>query len=469
MKHLNIKKLMAVGAMACVIATSCSKLEDFGSTNDNPNATTTPIISALLTNVESGIAGYASQTRGGLYCQFFSETQYTDVSLYSLPQINMDGEYAGTLYDLQNIINTKQVNNMSQVSRILKSYIFWTMTDRFGDIPYTEALSGNPTPKYDDQKVVYEGIIAELKDAVAKMDGSPISGDIIFNGDVPSWKRAANSMRLLAALRLSKKFPSASGYAATEFKAALADAGGIIDNNSFNMIVRYPGGIFRSPWFAMYDGRRDFGTSAPFVSLLGGFGDSRVTAMASSTVGVPYGRVRAFMEAWTGANANWARILNPALRNENGSVTMITAAQVLLARAEAADRGWTTENASTMFQNGVNASFAQWGVAAPSASYFTQADVAFTAAPGTGANLKPIALQRYIATYPDGLQGWSEWRRTGFPVLTPAVDATNSSKQIPRRYTYGSNEYGTNPDVVKAKAAAMPGGDTQDAKVWWDQ
>jgi hypothetical protein len=67
------------------------------------------------------------------------------------------------------------------------------------------------------------------------------------------------------------------------------------------------------------------------------------------------------------------------------------------------------------------------------------------------------------------LQGWNIWRKTGFPVLTPAPDAVNSSKQIPRRYTYGQGEYGTNSIEVKAKAAAMPGGDTQDAKVWWDQ
>jgi hypothetical protein len=148
---------------------------------------------------------------------------------------------------------------------------------------------------------------------------------------------------------------------------------------------------------------------------------------------------------------------------------LISASQVLLARAEAADRGWTTENALTLFQDGITASFAQWGLAAPAASYFTQANVAFTAPVGTGGNLKQIATQRWIATYPDGTQGWSEWRRTGFPVLTPAPDATNSSGQIPRRYVYTTGEYSSNKAAVEAAVARIPGGDKQDSKVWWDQ
>ena len=63
-------------------------------------------------------------------------------------------------------------------------------------------------------------------------DGSLISGDVIYGGDVAAWKRAANSMRVLMAIQLSKKFPAASAYAATDLKAALAD--GVITSNTLN-------------------------------------------------------------------------------------------------------------------------------------------------------------------------------------------------------------------------------------------
>ena len=143
------------------------------------------------------------------------------------------------------------------------------------------------------------------------------------------------------------------------------------------------------------------------------------------------------------------------------------AANVTLARAQAADLGWTTENLTTVYQLGITESFERWGLPAPAASYFTQTGVALTGPAGTGANKRQIALQRYIAYYPDGLQGWSIWRETGFPVLTPAPDATNASKQIPRRYTYGQSEYGTNAEQTEAAKTSM-GGDTPDTRVWWD-
>lgn len=81
-----------------------------------------------------------------------------------------------------------------------------------------------------------------------------------------------------------------------------------------------------------------------------------------------------------------------------------------------------------------------------------------------------IQLQQYIAFFPDGLQAWSNWRRTGVPDLEPTIFATNSSKQITRRYTYGTIEENRNPDQLKIAVARIPGGlDSQDARVWWDQ
>ena len=470
MKKISMQRLLVLPLALGLFLTSCDRYSsDFGDTNVNPGATGSPILKALLTNVESGIAGYAANTRAGLYCQYFSETQYTDVSLYSLPQINFEGEYSGTLYDLQNIINVNESNNMTQVARILKAYIFSTITDRWGDVPYSQSLKGITTPAFDKQADIYPALIKELAEAVAAFDNSGISGDIIYGGSVTKWKKFGNSLRMRLALQLTKKFPAAGAYAAVQFNAALNDAGGYITDNADNMVVNYPGGSFKSPWYNLYDGRKDFGQSDVMVGILSAISDGRQTSYGSSTTGVPYGRLRSYVDPWAGANPNWSRILKESLRPETGSVVLLNAAEVFLARAEAADRGWTSENMNTVYQAGINASFAQWGVTAPGATYFTQAGVVLANAAGTGANVRNLAIQQYIAAYPDGQRGWNIWRRTGFPVLTPAVDATNSSKQIPRRYTYGQTSYGSNTAAVTAAAATLPGGDTQDSKVWWDQ
>lgn len=471
-----------LGLSGMMVLGACDKVKDFGDTNVDPNAVNKPILSALLTNAEASIAGYAAQTRGGLYAQLFSETQYTDASLYSLPQLDYGGEYTGVLYDLQTIINENSNNNTTQIARILKSFVFWTLTDRWGDLPYTEALKGaRGNPKFDTQETIYKGIIAEITSAVASFDGtSVVLGDVINGGNTAKWKKFGNSLRMLMALRLSKVYPGATDYAATQFKAALADAAGSIATNADNLFVLFPGGAaFRHPWYNTYDGRKDFAESKTMTDMLASLGDSRAQVYGGateaagnatpSTIGFPYGVKRSTAEAFSGANPTWARILRGDFREQADPYVVLSAAIVLLARTEAADRGWTTENASTLYQAAVNASFDQWGLAAPPASYFTNANVALSAPTGTGANLKPIAIQQWIAHYPDGLQAWSNWRRTGFPVLTPAPDAVNSSKQIPRRYTYPSNAYALNGTNVKEAAGRLQGGDVQDAHIWWDK
>lgn len=476
MKKIN---LYILTALLGISALSCDSLSDFGDTNVNPGATTSPIPAALLTNVQSELGGYGYMATPGYYCQYFSETQYTSASLYAIPQAEFTGIYSGVLFDLQNIINLNENANMSAVASILQQYIFWTVTDRWGDVPYSEALKGAefPRPKYDNQETIYKGMIQALKDANASFDNSRIAGDVIYNGDVASWKRFANSLRMLMALQLSKKYPNSGEYSATEFNAALNDAAGVISTNAQNFAILYPGSNFSSPWWGTYNGRRDLAESATMTNLMSSLGDTRQNAYGgatdlqgipassqSSNIGMPYGVIRNTAETFTSANPNWARVIRGDLRLPNSIQQIITAGQMYLARAEAADLRWTTENLSTVYNQGIALSFEQWGQARP-ANYMAQADVAVAAA-GSAANKKNIAIQRYIATYPDGLQGWNIWRKTGFPVLTPAPDATNSSKQIPQRYIYGNGEYASNKANVEAVLAGI-GAYDQDLKVWW--
>lgn len=485
MKRINMQKLAVLPLALGLLFTSCKRYSSqFGDTNVNPGVTGSPLFNALLTNVEANIGGYASLTTPGLYCQYFSETQYTDVSLYSIPQVNFEGNYSGVLNDLQNIINNGPNDNMKAVSRILKAYIFNHITDRWGDVPYSQSLQGNGTPVFDRQQDIYAGMISELAAAVTQLGGAgAITGDVLYGGNVAKWKKLANSLRMRMALQLSKKFPSAGQYAATQFNAALNHPDGFISSNADNFVVNYPGGNFSSPWWNLFNGRRDFGESDQMTALMSSITDGRQAAFGgktedqntsnpewnqSSSLGVPYGRVRAFMENWTANNNGWARILRGDLRTPTGQVVVLSAAEMFLARAEAADRGWTSENMNSLYQQGINASFAQWGLAAPNAAYFTQSGVALAQPAGSGANIRNLAIQQYIASYPDGLRGWNIWRRTGWPTLTPAVDATNSSRQIPNRYTYGQASYGSNTANTNAAASAI-GGDNQDTKVWWAQ
>lgn len=499
-KIINIKTLVAVAAVAA-LGTGCAKISKFGNTNENPNAVTKPVTSALLTSAQSSLPGLVNGLRTVTYSQYVSETQYTDVSLYSLPLLESSGTYTGPLMDLQVIINTNSNANEVAIAKILKSYFIWTVTDRWGDVPYSEALSGqnNLTPKYDTQEDIYKAIFKDLRDAVAALDvnGAVVKGDVIYNGNINQWKKAANTIRMMAALRLTKKYPNVGQLAQIEFDNAAKNAAGFISTNADNFKIVPPGGpqgsVFQNPWYATYFSRDDYAISKTMTDLLTGLGDTRIQAFATNSTGFPYGLTRDLAISFTNSVGNGqGRVLAAAKRTETSPVVIIGASQALLALAEGIERGWTTwtgGNAQAAYEAGITASFGEWGVTMPS-GYLSSSTVSYASGTGvaaigqtggawnsipssqsaaTNTALKRIQLQRYIAAYPNGNEGWAEWRRTGVPDLKPTNFATNSSKQIPRRYVYGTSEASTNPAQLQVAIGRLPGGDTQDSKVWWDQ
>ena len=487
------KSVFILSLFILLILPRCEKLKDFGNTNTNPDATSIPNTAALLTNTLSNLIWnpwiHNGNLSAGMYCQYFSETYGTVTSCYASNQDSPMWLFSGVLNDLHSIISINSDkatrtaaeicganDDQIAIARILKAYIYWNITDCWGDIPYTDALKGNPNVNYDTQETIYKDLLKELTEAVVQFtSGTPIKGDIAYNGDIAKWKKLANSLRMLMSLNLSKQFPGVSDYAAVQFNAALTDAAGSIESNEDNFQLNYPGGAaFRNPFYDLYYNSAYHGESATLVSILTDSirNDGRQIVFGAdvngnpSTLGVPYGREDSYIVPWCQQNPTWCYILAPEFRQETSAYYIIRASSVLLARAEAADRGWTAENSPILYQAGIAASFTQWGLEVPDASYFSNPNVVLGP---PGENLKQIAIQEYLAYYPDGIGGWNTWRRTGWPVLYPAPDAINYPKQIPRRFMYGADDYSLTKEGVEAAVARMPGGDKMDSRVWWDK
>ena len=476
----------------------CKKLEDFGDTNLNPNGVPDPILSALLTNAGINVVGTVTTQAPSMFCQYLAESTYPGISKYTGLQIDAQGTYSGILQDCQVIINKNNEpdfkakaaaygdnNSQIAIATILRSYIMWTMTDRWGDLPYSEALqgAGNLLPKYDEQKDIYKGLIEAitLSNDLFNPNGVTVKGDILYGGDVSKWRKFGNSLKMLIAVRMSKRYPNAGEYAATTFNNALNSPYGYITDNADNFGLQYKSGFYQNPYFALHTSQ-DIAVSLTFTDALNGMGDTRELSMASITNGCPYGLAAAAPLA-----IPYARTFNSTFSAEGAFVTIISAGSVLLAKAEAIERGWvpgtTTADAKIAYDAGVAASFAQWSQTMP-ATYLTTGVANYATGPGGGSiggtsvagssaatvsKLERIALQQWYAFYPAGIQGWSNWRRTGIPVLKPTIFHTNTDGEIPRRYTYGVQDATNNKAQMLIAIARYPLGDVQNQKIWWDQ
>jgi hypothetical protein len=506
MKNIFLKSALAIATGSfLLLGSGCKKLEDFGDTNENPLGSTAPITAALLTNVESQLGALAQSVRPALYVQYLAETQYTEVSLYQEPKLDFAGTYSGPLYDLQSIIDRNSGpdavkyapsgSNANQiaVATILKTYIIWTITDRWGDVPYSEALKGaaNFFPKYDPQEEIYPQMLAELKSAVTMFDGGlAVKGDVLYDGNETQWKKFANTLRMQIAQRMSNKAPTT---AAAEFALAATDPGGIITSNADNLVSNYPGGsAYRHPWYDLYDGRTDYALSKTLGDILSNMGDGRRAAYGTGGATFPYGLTRAQA---TSLPTSYAKVLADSKRTDNAPAVISSAAYSLLTLAEGMERGWVPggtagyASAADAYNAGITASFEQWGIAgaavyivSPQANYATGTgggtgvgvntfgSIPATSNAVTANALERIYLQKYLALFPDGIQAWSEWRRTGIPAIKPTTNAINSPGfQIPTRYVYGQAEYSLSPDQLAEAVARLPLGDVMNEFVWWDR
>lgn len=142
---------------------------------------------------------------------------------------------------------------------------------------------------------------------------------------------------------------------------------------------------------------------------------------------------------------------------------IMTYAELQFLLAEAAEKSLISENAETFYLNGINASFDFYGIT-PAPGYFNQADVAYTATQDQ--LLEKIGTQKWISLFFQGLEAWFDWKRTGYPVLTPAVDNQNND-MIPVRFIYPIIEQSLNAEN-RAAAVARQGADDLNSRVWWD-
>ena len=484
MKLIKLTSMVLTAGLIISGVGCTKKIDEFGDINVNPNIAAAPNTRGLLSNVLSGMGAEAWAVNPGLYSQLYAETQYTEASRYQRIQPDYGGYYSGPLYDLVNIIQlntdpetatkvSENGSNANQIAtaRILKAWHFLRITDQWGDIPYFQALKKNGQIPYDKQQDIYADLFKELKEAIAQFDGgAAVKGDILLDGNITAWKKFANSLRMIMAIRLSS-VDATKGK--TEFLAAMSASGGYLTSNADDIMLVYPGGNYSSVFYTYYNltQRSDYAISKTVTDFMNPTGDTRIDAWGSSDIGFAYGLERNDAIAFSSANPDWARIMNPSIGTPDQPMPIITSSQITLARAEAAQRGWTAENAANLYRTGIELNWRQWDVYDATAfnDYMLMPAVALTA----GTELQKIITQRWLAAFPDGLEAWDIVRSTGFPVLTPApgvVPPAGTSRIIPIRMGISQSHFDLNSTYTNAVADLYKIGgekDSQYGRMWW--
>lgn len=473
MKLFN--KTFITAIVICFMANGCKKFDSRLSTDPNNPATLSSM--QLIANAEFFLPDISSSPNGVHYAQYLSLTAFTDNSRFVPTNFNFYTWYSGPMKNLDEAILVAKnlsdgpLQNQKAVAKILKAYFMWYVTDRWGDLPYTDALKGNEnfTPKYDKQQAIYNSLFTLLDQANSEitLTNGNVKNDIVYNGDIAKWKKLGNTIHLLMALRLSK-IDAVKGQA--EFTKAIAN--GLMTANTDNLAYPHLAEqAHENYWYNSFTrlGRNWYALSNTLVNYMKPLNDPRLPVYGNPNSTGAYNGLEFGKASPTTADINASSLLGSTLRLQNSPVQLVTYAQQLFALAEAAKLNWipgSDAQALIYYNSAVTESIRQWtGSTATAAAFLAQPTVAYDPINA----LSQIGHQRWVHLFLHGYEGWSEWRRTGFPNLTLPVGINGGL--MPRRDGYPTQERSNNLANYNAAVAAFPYGGTDglNARVWWDK
>lgn len=440
---------------------------------------------------------------------YFSGDKYYYNAQYS--GAYMETQYTNVIKLLQHVINetadVPEQANLNAASMVLKAYVLQRMTDLYGDIPYSQAGNGLVSqeywfPAYDPQQSVYYAMMDDVKAARDKFSATanPLGiQDFIYSGDIDLWKKFANALLMRMALRISNVDAAKAEDVFTEAYA------GAFESVSDNAMIHYaegPQGVNRNGlndgYWNTYKYSKDCKVSKTFIDwmlanndprlmiITGGIGDPESAASwitdPAAQRGMPNGYTASTIknvldgsdDAVFDAQGNkMFSMLNIKYMDWSDPYLLITYGETELMKAEAAVKGWISGDAAVYFANGVKGAIDSWadfdaGFVRTNAEIADYISGRGFAAASNNDKLRLIGEEYWAATYLNDIESYANWRRTGYPALTPTQDPNRyEANEIPRRLKYWESEIANNPTNY-ASAIGRMGGDDFMTRVWWD-
>lgn len=519
MKKIN-KKLIYfyfIPLWAVVFNISCT--DDFEEINTDKNTIATVGSAELPFLFSKALASvpWNQQTAQNLYAdqyaQYFANNAAyfpTDrlVINFSWAQGPWDRQYTQIVPQLQTIFdNVEATSSEYALANIWWVYSFHRVTDYWGPIPYFQAGVPGKSVPYDSQELIYDDFFKRLDDAVAVLNGktneNPYADfDLVYGGDVNKWIKFANTLRLRLALRISNINPTRA-----KSEAEAATVAGVMLNSPEDDALAQRNEIDINQLSRMSEWD-EFRMTAAMESALTGYDDPRtpeyfIPALETGTYeGLRNGLTVAQLDEPVNTisfnshvGPRWTAPVSGGIADYlSTSANVMSAAEAYFLRAEGTLLGWNMGGtAQELYEGGITNSMKQWGITDETAiqDYINSdkmpiAPEDFLNSPpisnvpikfepsDTDIQLEQIAIQKWLALFPDGVEAWADFRRRHILGLYPVANSDNPDIPDPtanwiRRLPFLISEYQTNRAEVEKAVELLGGPDKISTPLWWDE
>lgn len=452
------------------------------------------LIQNLNADMFSGYMHDAKPLNGGSHNSDYNmqdgwnSAMWTHIYSYIFPQIYQS-----------EIATRKNHPALFGITKVLKVEVMHRVTDYYGPIIYKNFANASNHYRPDTQKEVYYEFFNELDSAVVSLSDyikyNPESNgfarfDILMDGKYSSWIKFANSLRMRLAMRISSVDAE---KARAEFMKGLENEYGVLETKNERVAVSAksgytnPLGELNLVWDETYMG-------AAMESILKGYDDPRMEVYFEACTDPAFkGAYRGIRQGTCFAHGHYAGLSKLAV-DQSMDAPLMTSAEIWFLRAEAALRGWTSEDEETCYRNGVTVSFLQCGVdnvedylnSEKMASDFVDTHDAgnniaarcrvspkWNASDEKEIKLEKIITQKWIAMFPEGCEAWAEQRRTGYPRLFPvrfnhSRNGCIDTEIMVRRLSFPGTLQTEDYEQYQALVKALNGEDHGGTRLWWD-
>lgn len=415
----------------------CSNYLDAPAAKADPNLPTGATTDQLFVGAQANIFAQQEGPLAMIACQWMQQCSGVN-GRFVEQQDTYSGVNAGTfdqpfqeVYSAGGLVSLRTVQASSAaagdkvyqgVAQVLEALLIGTTASIWGDIPYSEAVGSNPTPAFDGQLAVYTALQTLLDEAITNIQGAgpgPGAVDLFYAGDKTQWVQAANTLKARFYLHTGE-VAGASAYTAARTAALLGISSPANDLRTAHATATSERNMW--PQFQNTSFGPDLVAGRRLVDMMKAQSDPRLPEYFGLALNGQYGG----FDVTTGTTPGDQ--ISPLDGSRNGDTfrqPVVTWEENQLILAET--------------------NFRLLGVAA--AQPFLNA---VRTARGKGivvASLQTIMEEKYIALF-QNIEVWNDWKRTCFPVLTPALGKT----RIPGRLYYGQTEEQTNPNTPPSSA-----------------